>query len=90
LEWQVTKSRQDVIDKNFQAFQEMLPTLLVTHKGRYALLREEKIVEFFDSMRDALIYGRDNFADGLFSIQQVTDTAEDLGYFSHAVTQHSV
>jgi hypothetical protein len=83
----VTKSRQEIVDKNFEAFQKQLPSLLATHRGRYALLRDEKIVEFFDSVRDAVIYGRDHFSDGLFSVQQVTDSTEDLGYFSHAVAQ---
>ncbi len=90
VELNVANPRQEMVDKNYQAFRKMLPTLLATHRGKYALMRDEKVVEYFDSMRDALIYGRDHFPDGLYSVQQVTESAEDLGYFSHAMPQHSV
>ena len=83
-------SRQEIVDRNFESFQKELPELLKTHRGKYALIRDEKVVEFFDSVRDALIYGRDNFSDEAYSVQKVTDTPEDLGYFSYAVYQPSV
>lgn len=80
-------TRQEIVDQNFEAFQKELPQLLQAHRGKYALLRDGKTVEFFDSMRDALIYGRDNYPDERYSVQKVTDTPEDLGYFSHALYQ---
>ena len=69
----------------FEAFEKQLPRLLQTHAGKYALLRDKKVVEFFDSVGDAVKYGRDNFPDNLYSVQLVTQEVEDLGYFSHAV-----
>ena len=83
-------TRQEIVDRNFEAFQKQLPELLKTQRGKYALLRDQKVVEFFDSVRDALIYGRDNYSDEAFSVQKVTDAPEDLGYFSHAVYQPTV
>jgi len=77
-------TRQEIVDRNFEAFQKELPALLKAHRGRYALLRDEKIVELFDSIRDALIYARDNYPDEAYSVQRVTDAPEDLGHFSHA------
>ncbi|MFQ6017875.1 MAG: hypothetical protein ACE5KF_06735 [Kiloniellaceae bacterium] len=77
--------RQQAVDRNFAAFKKLLPELLKTHPGKFALLRDETIVEYFDTARDAMIYGQKEYPDGLFSIQQVTDTVVDLGYFSHAV-----
>jgi len=79
------KSKQQVVSENFEAFEKQLPQLLQTHAGKYALLRDKKVVEFFDSVGDAVKYGRDNFPDGLYSVQLVTQEVEDLGYFSHAV-----
>jgi hypothetical protein len=80
------KSKEQAVSENFEAFEKQLPQLLQTHAGKYALLRDKKVVEFFDSVGDAVKYGRDNFADGLYSVQLVTQEVEDLGYFSHAVT----
>src|ERR1700693_501962 len=62
------KSKEQVVSENFEAFEEQLPQLLQTHAGKYALLRDKRVVEFFDSIGDAVKYGRDNFADGLYSV----------------------
>ena len=79
------KEIQKVVDKNFEAFTQKLPELLKTHPNKFALLRDGDAVEFFDSARDAMVYGQNEFADGLFSVQEVSSEVEDLGYFSHAM-----
>jgi hypothetical protein len=79
------KSKEQAVSENFEAFEKQLPQLLQAHAGKYALLRDKKVVEFFDSVGDAVKYGRDNFPDSLYSVQLVTQEVEDLGYFSHAV-----
>ena len=76
---------QRVADENFAAFQKLLPNLTSAHSGQFALMRNGEAIEFFDSAGDAMIYGRNAYSDGLFSIQQVTKTIVDLGFFSHAV-----
>ena len=74
------------IEKNYQAFQSLLPTLLTQHPGKFALMRDRKVVEFFDTPRDAYVTGQRLFSnDHLFSVQEVTESAVDLGYYSHAV-----
>jgi hypothetical protein len=84
------KQRQEEVDRNYEAFQKLLPQLLKTHPGKYAVMRHQKAVEFFDSARDAMVYGQKAFNDGLFSVQPVTESVTDLGYFSHAVPQPSI
>jgi hypothetical protein len=79
-------SKEQAVNDNFAAFQQMLPSLMQTHQGKFALLRDEKAVEFFDSVADAIKYARTNYSDDLYSIQLVTREVEDLGYFSHAVS----
>lgn len=78
-------SKEQVINKNFEAFQLLLPNLLQQHLGKYALLRDEKVVNFFDSIGDAVRYAKAQYDDDLYSVQLVTNEVEDLGYFSHAV-----
>ena len=73
------------VEKNFDAFQKLLPSILSTRAGKYALLRDAQIVEYFDSVGDAVNYARDNYNDGLYSVQRVTDQVENLGYFSYAL-----
>ena len=76
---------QKEVDQNYQAFKESLPELMASDPGKYALLRHKEIVQVFDSARDANIFAEAQFADGLYSIQQVTDRPVDLGFFSHAM-----
>ena len=76
---------QDEVDHNYQAFRAHLPQLLATHRGKFALIRHQEVVEFFDTARDAYVAGRKLFAtDQLFSIQEVVDTPINLGFFSYA------
>ncbi|WP_424947492.1 hypothetical protein [Candidatus Spongiihabitans sp.] len=76
-------SKQQEIDKNFAYFESVQPTLLEQHRGRYALLRHEKIVVIYDTARDAKLTGEQLYEDGLFSIQEVGAPPIDLGFFSH-------
>ena len=76
------------VEINYEAFEKKLPSLLPTHRGKFALMRNEEIIEFFDTARDAYFAGLKIFEkDKLFSVQQIIDTPVDLGFFSHAIPQ---
>lgn len=76
-------TQQEEVLKNHAAFQERLPALLQSHPGKFALMRDQAIIEFFDTARDAYLAGACMFNDGRYSLQEVTDTVADLGWFSH-------
>jgi hypothetical protein len=73
------------VDRNFDAFEALLGTILVAHRGEFALMRDGEVLTYFASEPAALAAGRQQFDDGLFSVQEVTDRPVDLGFFSHAV-----
>lgn len=73
------------VDRNFDAFEALLRTILVDHRGEFALMRGGLVLSYFSSEPAALAAGRRQFDDGLFSVQEVTDRPVDLGFFSHAV-----
>jgi hypothetical protein len=79
--------KQEQVDRNYQAFQALLPDLVASQAGKFALMRDDKIIEFFDTARDAQVAGAKLFPDELFSIQQVIAMPVDLGFFSHAVPE---
>ncbi len=78
-------ARQTEIDQNLEFFLKELPKLSA-RQGKFALSRHQKIEHFFETPMDALNAGNALYPDGIFSIQQVTDVATDLGYYSHAVS----
>lgn len=78
---------QEQVDKNYQAFKMALAGLLEKHKGKFALMHDGEIIEFFDTPRDAYVTGQRLYSDLEFSVQEITANAVDLGFFSYAVPQ---
>lgn len=72
------------VDINYDAFQRMLGSILVEHRDEYALMRDREIVGYFEKPGDAYDAGNARFADGYFSIQEVTDEPIHLGFWSLA------
>ena len=78
-------TQREQVAKNYEAFEKLLPTLAQTHAGKFALMRDGVIVEFFDTARDAFVTGQKLYSEQLFSVQEVVASPVDLGFFSHAV-----
>lgn len=72
------------IDRNFEAFRSLLPGLLQAAPGKYALMHAQRVVDLFDSSKSAVIAGLQQFGDGQYSVQQVTEQADNLGFYSYA------
>ena len=73
------------VELNFKVFQEKLPELLKTHKDKFALMKDGKIVEFYDTFKEADLAGLNKYKNDIFSIQEVTNKVIDLGLFSHVL-----
>ena len=82
---QATDAKMAEIDRNLQAFLAMLPDLLKEHAGEHALMHSGQVVAYFPSALDAQIAGNQRFEATEFSIQQVTEQAEELGFYSYAL-----
>lgn len=74
----------DQVERNFCAFLSKLPDILATARGRFALLHDEEIKDFFDRAADAVAEGSKRFGQGAFSVQEVTEEVESLGFYSYA------
>lgn len=77
--------RQSEIDQNLDYFLSQLPKLLPQYRGKFAVLRHQKIVGYYDTISDAMSAGNSQYPDRIFSVQQVTDVSNDLGFYSHAM-----
>lgn len=71
------------VDQNYDAFMRVLGSIIDQHRDQLALMRDGKIVGYFDTPRDALKAADTLFPDKIFSIQDVTDEPIDLGFWSH-------
>ncbi len=81
-------NRQNHIDKNYDLFKKKLDKgELDPHNGKFALIINEEIRDYFDSWDDAEKFGKSIAKyekDVIFSIQKVTKQIADLGFYSHA------
>lgn len=77
--------RREEIEENLKIFLKELPKLLPTYRGKFALLRHKKIIGFYDTVADAVSAAITLYPDKIFSVQQVTDTAFDAGFYSYAM-----
>lgn len=77
---------QDQVSANLRAFCNLLPSLLVNHRGEHALLHDGEVVGFFERSLDAILVGCRRFGEGNFSVESVNDQPEDLGFFSHVTS----
>jgi hypothetical protein len=78
----IAAKKERIVDENYKAFTSILPGLIKSKAGKFVVMRDKKPVEFFDTFRDAMIYGTNTYKDELFSVQEITDKALDLGWFS--------
>lgn len=78
-------AQQNEVSRNFDYFQRMLALYLPIHRQQFALLRDAAVIGFFDDVGDADDAGASRFADGLYSIQQVTAEPVELGVYANAV-----
>jgi hypothetical protein len=81
---------QAEVDRNYEEFRKMLPTLLATQRDKFALMKDGKILGFYSTAGDAAQAAQTFIPDGVFSIQEVTDTAINLGFFTYAVPVDTV
>lgn len=81
---------QEEVDANYEAFQKMLPSISSENRDKFALMKSGKILGFYTSAQDARTAAAAFIKDGLYSIQQVTDSPINLGYFTHAVSVDTI
>jgi hypothetical protein len=81
---------QTEIDTNYEAFRKMLPSIIYPNRDKFALMKGGVILGYFSSSFDAKTAAKMSIQDGIYSIQRVTDTSVDLGYFSHAVRINTI
>lgn len=73
------------IEDNFDFFNRNLKKYLPNHKNQYALLKDKKLIAFYDSIADAYYAGYKKYGNQPFSLQHVTEEPAHLGLWSDAI-----
>lgn len=80
-----SRKQKEQVELNFKVFAKKLPELIKVQMNKYALMRDGEIIEIYNSWEDAYKTGLRFYEDELFSIQKITNSSVDLGFFSHAL-----
>jgi hypothetical protein len=72
------------VDTNYEAFVALLPNILERRRGQYALLHQGQVSGYYGSALDAATDGHRRFGEGAYSVQEVTDESDNLGFYSYA------
>ena len=62
-----------MLDREFQTFQKNKPNLLKNHKGKFVLIKDDKIIGIFENELDAVKKGNEQFKDSHFLVNEITD-----------------
>jgi hypothetical protein len=81
-----TRAHDTEVRSNYEAFRAALPGLLSTNAGEFAVLRHCEVVEFFATTTAAREFAEQEYSDGLYSIQEVTDRKVFISPRTHAVS----
>ena len=79
----IMSTAESQTDRNYEVFVSRLPDLVREHSGSFALMHDCGIVGFFGSSLEATVEGVRRFGLGEFSVQEVTETPEHLGFYSY-------
>ena len=74
------------LDEEIKAFEALLPKLLSSDQGKFALIYEGKLLGTFTSQEDALKFGLEKVGNKEFLIRQIVPQLEPL-YFFHGVSK---
>ncbi len=80
----ISDRKRDELHRNYEVFMEALPALLPEHEDQFVLMRHGKLIAYFNAVADAVMAGRRNYEDDLFSVQIVRRVAADFGWYSRA------
>lgn len=80
----LTDPLSEEIAHNFDFFQRTLADHLCTHPGKFALLKSQQVIGFFDTPGEADRIGWSRYSDRTYSIQQVTPQPVELGLYANA------
>lgn len=76
---------RDEVDRNYDVFVKLLPSLLAEHANKYALMSSGELVGVYSTLDDAYTTAGKFLRGSQFSVQKITNIPVDLGFFSHAV-----
>ncbi|MCG7520505.1 hypothetical protein [Ruegeria sp. Ofav3-42] len=72
-----------LLEIEIQTYNEKLPELLA-HAGKFVLIKETEVIDYFDAYADALKVGYEKFDDGVFLVKRIAPS-ETVAFFTRDI-----
>ncbi len=76
------REKKNPFEKELAAFEKDKEKLLAEHEGKYALVKEDKVVGVFESENDAISQGYERFGTQLFLVKHISEKDESMNFLS--------
>ncbi len=78
---ELRKKQRKEQEKNNPVFAAMLPRLLKTRRGQWAVMKKGALAGFYPTLGDAGKAGDRRYRSGVYSLHEIDDREIDLGMF---------
>ncbi len=75
--------------KNYEFYKSILETININKHGKYLLLKNKEIIDYFSNVSEARAAAESKFRDGIYSIQKVAEAPAELGFYRADVSRVS-
>ena len=69
---------------NYVFYKSILKTLNKDKHGKYLLLKDREVIDYYSDIESANAAATSKFEDGIFSIQKVAQKPVELGFYRYA------
>jgi hypothetical protein len=64
-------SDANLLEKEIQTYEKHKPELLANNMGRFVLIKDEEVIEIFDTERDAIQHGYRHIGNEHFLVKEI-------------------
>jgi len=75
----------EILKEEIDTYNKNKPELLEKHNGKYVLIKGNRIVDAYDTQKDAIKVGIDKFGNTPFLVKKITEVEEKQNYTSRLI-----
>lgn len=77
--------KESLLKKELETFAKNKPELLSDHTGKYALIKDDKIIRIFESQNDAIKTGFEMFGNKPFLVKKIEAIEQTQNFTSNLI-----
>lgn len=76
---------ENLLEREIKAFEDKKAELLAKFKGKFALIKEDEVIDIFDTEDDAVRHGYEKFGNVPFLVKYITDIEMPISFSSNLI-----